>query len=174
MREKCHHASFKFRPQGALHTFAFSLGSLPWFENKPGLAWWRMRDHMVKSPAAPTEVILDQPIASQHSHMRELGQHVQRGQRNPKPTTDAGLSPAETRRPAQFTPRLMREEMVAVSSHYVWIVAFNPTIANWHTSLNAAFLSFITDLVFKCLWNIFTPNSLIQKEKQKESLSFVQ
>ena len=122
MREKCHRASFKFRPQGALHTFAFALGSLPWFENKPGLAWWRMRDHMVNSPAVPTEVILDQPIASQRSHMRELGQDVQRGQRNPKPTTDARLSPAETRRPAQLTPRLMRENK--------WLL-FQATMFGW-------------------------------------------
>lgn len=37
---------------------------------------------MIKSTALPAEVILDQPIASQHSKMRELSQAVQRGQPN--------------------------------------------------------------------------------------------
>ena len=73
---------------------------------------------MLKSPAVPTEVILDQPKASQHSQMRELGRDVQL-------TTDACLSPAETRRPVQLTPRFMRiNKWLRFQATKFWIVAF--------------------------------------------------
>ena len=77
---------------------------------------------MVKSPAVPTEVILDQPKASQHSQMRELGRDAQP---NTKLPTDACLSPAETRKPNQLTPRLMRiNKWLWFQATKFWIVAF--------------------------------------------------
>lgn len=76
---------------------------------------------MVKSPAVPTEVILDQPKASQHSQMRELGRDVQP---NTKVTTDACLSPAETRSPVQLTPRFMSiNKRSRFQATKFWIVA---------------------------------------------------
>lgn len=42
---------------------------------------------MVKSPSVPTEVIIDQLIASEHSNMTE-SQDEQRSQLNPKLTSD--------------------------------------------------------------------------------------